>query len=184
MKNRIYILLLIPLLFVCGCVKKENQIDTEQVNQLQYNNYVTNVKEETCEFENIKKEVISKIFIRYTNNERYCLFTYEQTEFIPLDDTGDNMLYIIYPKNKKDIEILKNELNQYIQLIDVYKINHQQQVYLIELINTYIDLLFEVEKLEINNEYDKIYFYDNNLSNVQYMELRNKIIQKNISRVD
>lgn len=178
MKNRIYILLLIPLLFMCGCVKKENQIDTEQVNQLQYNNYATNVKEETCDFQKIKKEVLSKIFVRYTNNERYCLFTYEQTEFIPLDDTGDNMLHIIYPKNKEDIEILKNELNQYIQLIDVYKINHKQQVYLIELINTYIDLLFEVEKIEINDKYDKIYFYDNNVTNENYMNLRNKIIQK------
>ena len=87
------------------------------------------------------------------------------------------MLHIIYPKNKEDIEILKNELNQYIQLIDVYKINHQQQVYLIELINTYIDLLFEVEKIEINDEYDKIYFYDNNVTNKNYMDLRNKIIE-------
>ena len=62
-------------------------------------------------------------------------------------------------------------------MIDIYKINHEQQIYLKELINTYIDLLSEVEKIEVNNENDKIYFYDNNITNENYMQLRNKIIE-------
>ena len=177
MKNKIYILLLITLLFISGCIREEKQTINNQQYQLQYDSCVTNIKENVDDFQKIKKEVLSKIFVRYTNNERYCLFTYEQVEFIPQDDTGDNMLHIIYPKNKENISELKNELNQYIQMIDIYKINHEQQIYLKELINTYIDLLSEVEKIEVNNENDKIYFYDNNITNENYMQLRNKIIE-------
>ena len=176
MKNKIYILLTI-LLICCGCFKGNHQMVNKQKIQLQYDNCVTNIKNDTDDFQKIKKEVLSKIFVRYTNNERYCLFTYEQAEFIPQNNTENSMLYVIYPKNKENITELKNELNQYIQIINVYKINHKQQIYLKELINTYIDLLSEVEKIEINNENDKIYFYNNNITNENYMNLRNKIIE-------
>ena len=88
------------------------------------------------------------------------------------------MLHIIYPKSINEINKLKSEMVNYLGLIDTYKISHKEQIYLKEIVNIYINLLNEVSKITIKTEDDKIYFYDNNLSNVQYMELRNKIIQK------
>lgn len=173
MKNKKYILILVLILIFQGC----SEVDSNNYT-LKYNNNVTYVKTETDDFNDIKKQLLSKIFIRYTNNERYCLFTYENTEFIQNNNSPDEMLHIIYPKSINEINKLKSEMVNYLDLIDTYKISHKEQIYLKEIVNIYINLLDEVSKITIKTEDDKIYFYDNNLSNVQYMELRNKIIQK------